>query len=1031
MDLDQLEHLGLVNRVVNELENHFEITETEVAEYVISLARENPTFDRFKKVLIENDLDQFDDALIQHLLRLVVTMQPKKKAVEPTVAPANVSVFILHCCERRKVGAEGEIPFPGDAERGRREEAGGELGGPPQRAGEAGAPMAGGEVAPEGRRPPSPRPLAPPPQLPLEGTPTVAFGQRRSAHAQAAIGSLAVSVQRAVSPIVLNEASFNTRVCRKQRSFALPAATPRGRPPPSAAAPRRARSGRNLRRPREQHSELRRLHCGTRIPRVFFSQPFASARRLSAEDRGPLPHLPTAQRAREGGGRRPESAARSLKEVNQQTGEDLNPQEAPLAEDAVLGMDDRAPWMNPERVSTKPKAPPPSSSRSKVRLSTPERRKRRRGLRDRARGGQRRLLAGLRKAGAGPGAREGGEEPGRESRPGGHHAVGLVEGTARHEEPAAAREGGRSAAEPTGRRLADARPDGRQQPAQRRGGGSPATFMTNRNKDKDMPEWMKHVTAGGKVSFGKKTNLTIKEQRESLPIYSLKEPLLQAIHDNQVLVVIGETGSGKTTQMTQYMVEAGFTRRGRIGCTQPRRVAAMSVAKRVSEEFGCGLGQEVGYTIRFEDVTSPDTIIKYMTEGMLLRECLVDSDLSAYSCIMLDEAHERTVNTDVLFGLMKTAIRKRPELKLIVTSATLDAEKFSEYFFNAPIFRIPGRTFPVEILYTKDPESDYLDAALITVMQIHLTEPSGDILVFLTGQEEIDTACEILFDRMKKLGPRRARADHPARLRRPPVRHADAHFRARAPGSRKVVIATNIAETSLTIDGIYYVVDPGFVKQKIYNPKSGMDSLVVTPISQAAAQQRSGTDEMLPSPIPEIQRTNLAATLLQLKAMGINNLLEFDFMDAPPAEAMITALSELYNLSALDDDGLLTRLGRRMAEFPLEPSLSKLLIMSVDLHCADEVLTIVSMLSVQNVFYRPKEKQEVGRRKEVQIPPAGRRPLHAARRLQLLEAPQLLAVLVFRQLHPNANAEASTSAFSPLRTSHSLPFACRMSASNC
>lgn len=207
----------------------------------------------------------------------------------------------------------------------------------------------------------------------------------------------------------------------------------------------------------------------------------------------------------------------------------------------------------------------------------------------------------------------------------------------------------------------------------------------------------------------------------------------QAVSDNQVLIVIGETGSGKTTQMTQYLAEAGFTECGKIGCTQPRRVAAMSVAKRVCEEFGCRLGQEVGYTIRFEDCTSPETKIKYMTEGMLLRECLIDPDLSSYSLIMLDEAHERTVDTDVLFGLMKKAVMNRKDLKCIVTSATLDAVKFSTYFFEAPIFTIPGRTFPVEILYTKEAETDYLDAALITVMQIHLTEPPGDVLVFLTG----------------------------------------------------------------------------------------------------------------------------------------------------------------------------------------------------------------------------------------------------------------------------------------------------------
>ena len=205
-----------------------------------------------------------------------------------------------------------------------------------------------------------------------------------------------------------------------------------------------------------------------------------------------------------------------------------------------------------------------------------------------------------------------------------------------------------------------------------------------------MPEWKRKMFGGGKASFGRKTNLTIKEQREGLPVFKLRDQMIQAIQDNQILIVIGETGSGKTTQMTQYLAEEGFSSRGLIGCTQPRRVAAMSVAKRVAEEAGVQLGAEVGYTIRFEDCTSPETQIKYMTDGMMLRECLVDTELSRYSVIILDEAHERTIHTDVMFGLLKKVILKRKDLKLIVTSATLDAVKFSSYFYEAPIFTIPG-----------------------------------------------------------------------------------------------------------------------------------------------------------------------------------------------------------------------------------------------------------------------------------------------------------------------------------------------------
>lgn len=502
----------------------------------------------------------------------------------------------------------------------------------------------------------------------------------------------------------------------------------------------------------------------------------------------------------------------------------------------------------------------------------------------------------------------------------------------------------------------------------------------------EMPEW-KSMYIGKSVSYGQKSTKSIKEQRQGLPIFALRTELLKAIRDNQVLIVIGETGSGKTTQITQYLAEAGYTTTGMIGCTQPRRVAAMSVAKRVAEEFGCRLGQDVGYCIRFEDCTSTDTVIKYMTDGMLLRESLIDPLLTKYCVIMLDEAHERTVSTDVLFGLLKDTCRKRPEFKLIVTSATLDAEKFSNYFFNSHIFTIPGRTFPVEIMYSKEPESDYIEASLITVLQIHLCEPPGDILLFLTGQEEIDTACQTLHERMQRL-----EGMQPPPLIILPVYSAlpsemqTMIFDPAPPGCRKCVVATNIAEASLTIDGIYFVVDPGFAKVKMYNPKTGMDSLVVVPISQANARQRAGRagrtgpgkcyrlytedaykNEMLPTAVPELQRTNLENTVLLLKAMGVNDLIHFDFMDPPPVQTLINAMEHLYQLGALDDEGLMTRLGRKMAEFPMDPALSKMLLASVDLKCSDEAITVVAMLQVQNVFYRPRDKQALADQKKAKF----------------------------------------------------------------
>ncbi|KAJ2851034.1 DEAH-box ATP-dependent RNA helicase prp22 [Coemansia brasiliensis] len=496
------------------------------------------------------------------------------------------------------------------------------------------------------------------------------------------------------------------------------------------------------------------------------------------------------------------------------------------------------------------------------------------------------------------------------------------------------------------------------------------------SKTNSVPEWQREVK-GRAVTYGKITDLSIQDQRRSLPVYNLRELFIEAVDQHQFLVVIGDTGSGKTTQLTQYLYEEGFARRGRIGCTQPRRVAATSVAKRVAEEVGCRLGAEVGYTIRYEDCTSPETKIKYCTDGMLIREILMDSELRRYSVIMLDEAHERGLNTDVLFGLLKDVCRRRLDLKVIVTSATLDAEKFSKYFNNCPIFTIPGRTFPVEVLFSREPETDYLDSALMTVMQIHLTEPPGDILLFLTGQEEIDTSCEILYERMKALG-----SMVPELIILPvysslPSEMQSRIFEPTPPGARKIVISTNIAETSVTIDGIYYVIDPGFVKQNTYDAKSGLDQLVVTPISQAQAKQRAGRagrtgpgkcyrlytesafrNEMLPNSIPEIQRMNLASMVLQLKAMGINDLIGFDFMDPPPVQTLIASLELLHSLGALDNEGLLTRIGRKMAEFPMSPELAKALLASVEYGCSEEVLTIAAMLSVEgSVFYRPKEKQ--------------------------------------------------------------------------
>lgn len=480
------------------------------------------------------------------------------------------------------------------------------------------------------------------------------------------------------------------------------------------------------------------------------------------------------------------------------------------------------------------------------------------------------------------------------------------------------------------------------------------------------------------IDAAEKKAASMEETRKGLPIYQFREEIIQAVQDHQVLIIVGETGSGKTTQIPQYLHEAGYTNDGmKIGCTQPRRVAAMSVASRVAEEMGVKVGNEVGYAIRFEDNTSDKTILKYMTDGMLLRELLTEPDLGQYSALMIDEAHERTVPTDIACGLLKDIAKARPDLKLLISSATMDAQKFQKYFDDAPIFNIPGRRYPVDIHYTSQPEANYLAAAITTVFQIHVTQGRGDILVFLTGQEEIEAADQSLQETARKLGSKIPEmiicpiyANLPSELQ-------TKIFEPTPPGARKVVLATNIAETSLTIDGIVYVIDPGFVKENVFNPRTGMESLVVTPCSRASANQRAGRagrvgpgkcfrlytkwayhNELEESTTPEIQRTNLSSVILMLKSLGIDQLLEFDFMDPPPAETIIRALEQLYALGALNDRGELTKIGRQMAEFPTDPMLAKAILAADKYGCVEEVLSIVSMLGEASaLFFRPKDKK--------------------------------------------------------------------------
>ncbi|KAI3406438.2 hypothetical protein KGF56_000919 [Candida oxycetoniae] len=487
----------------------------------------------------------------------------------------------------------------------------------------------------------------------------------------------------------------------------------------------------------------------------------------------------------------------------------------------------------------------------------------------------------------------------------------------------------------------------------------------------------------------------INEQRRNLPAFTVKDDVVTTIRDNQVTIIIGETGSGKTTQLTQYLFEAGFASIGGegsekkvIACTQPRRVAATSVAKRVSKEMQVELGEEVGYSVRFDDKTNPKkTVIKYMTEGILLREMLADPLLSEYSCIIMDEAHERSLNTDILLGLFKSLLAKRRDLKLVVTSATMNADRFTRFFGAAPQFSIPGRTYQVEIYYNKNVIMDYVENAVKQILSIHLGNSiraesksfvnDGDILVFMTGQEDIEVTCDLLREKLDMLENPPPLDIMPIYSSMPPEQQRKI-FRKKDASRRKVVVATNIAETSLTVDGVKYVIDCGLVKQKVYNSKLGMDTLQVVPISMANAQQRSGRagrtstgiayrlytenatnpNNMYEQPIPEIQRTNLSNTMLLLKSLRINDINSFPFLDPPPKDLLNCSLYDLWAINALDNFGELTELGRGMIQFPLEPTLSKLILLSTqhEFHCSEEIVTIVAMLSVPGIFQRSKER---------------------------------------------------------------------------
>ncbi|KAF9298205.1 DEAH-box ATP-dependent RNA helicase prp22 [Linnemannia elongata] len=492
----------------------------------------------------------------------------------------------------------------------------------------------------------------------------------------------------------------------------------------------------------------------------------------------------------------------------------------------------------------------------------------------------------------------------------------------------------------------------------------------------------------------------IRKQQEALPIYDHRDGLMDAIRDNEILVIIGETGSGKTTQLPRYIIEE--FRSMRVGVTQPRqvsyfrlriRIAAISVAKRVAEEYDCRIGDTVGYTIRFDDTTTSRTRLKYMTDGVLLREATMDPLLEKYDLLIIDEAHERTVDTDVLFGLLKRTKAKRRDLKLLIMSATLNVTKFSDFFNECPIYTIPGRTYPVEILHSRDTakmgalKATYVSKCVDTVMHILNKEVRlgevGDVLVFLTGQHEIERACQDLKMAVQDQSSKDSKSVTLDQLQILPLYASlelldqNTIFGPTARNMRKIIFATNIAQTSVTIPNIRFVVDSGFVKQKMYDPTTGMDALLVVPISQAAATQRSGRagrtragicfrmysresyeTEMEKETVPEILRTGLTGTVLSLKRLGILDVNGFEFLDRPGEEELQAALRELYLVGGIDRFGQMTDVGHGMITYPVNPLLARALVEAEKIGCLDKVITIVAMLSVEEPFYLPRKEEE-------------------------------------------------------------------------
>ncbi|KEG11287.1 putative ATP-dependent RNA helicase [Trypanosoma grayi] len=487
--------------------------------------------------------------------------------------------------------------------------------------------------------------------------------------------------------------------------------------------------------------------------------------------------------------------------------------------------------------------------------------------------------------------------------------------------------------------------------------------------------------------------------RITLPVYEKAELLKQHVRDHQVVLLVGETGSGKTTQVPHFIAEMELP--GLIACTQPRRIAATSVASRVASEMDVRLGEEVGYHVRFQSMMCEKTKVLYMTDGMLLREAFSDHNLSRFSVIVVDEAHERTIDTDVLLGVLRLLMERRPEFRVVVMSATLDMQKFQSYFPRAPLIKVTGRMYDVQVQYATQPVTDYVEACVECVCALHMTESAGDILCFLTGEAEIEKAVQrtkmkldqfVAHDRETEDGDHENKNNNNKDDKQQEQQGGTMLLRVLPlygslsmedqkrvfvpPGNhtRKVIFATNIAETSLTIDGIVYVIDCGYHKQSLYNSEVRVDYLLPALISKASAEQRKGRagrtqvgkcfrmyrpQDFATFPdqtYPEVLRSSMVNTVLLLLKLEVENPYQFAFIDPPSQESIMDAYYQLSFFGAVDEDLRLTSFGKMMAEFPVDACLARMLLRSEEHRCGADAAVIASMLEAGNVFVRPPSR---------------------------------------------------------------------------